>query len=93
MSTAWLADDGERRRANVGEDERPVAGQSRVLALPPSAGRTAGIAAACALRYDPLKAELAGLREDDRALSVDRLAELDGVEPGDEGFPNCPSRR
>jgi hypothetical protein len=56
------------------------------LALPPSAGRTAGIAAASALRDDPLKAELAGLREDDRALSSEGFVEQNSLRRGDDAL-------
>ena len=44
----------------------------------------APIGPAEALRHDPFEAELAGLGEDDSALGVDRLAERNAVDPGDE---------
>jgi hypothetical protein len=56
----------------------------RVLDLEPISGSAAPIRAAEALGYDPLKAKLAGFGEYDRGLGVDRLAELNRVEPGDE---------
>ena len=56
----------------------------RVLRLQPAAARPAPIEAAGALRHDPLKAQLAGVGEHDRALGLDRLAEQDAVDAGDQ---------
>ncbi len=45
----------------------------RVQDLQPVAARPAPVAAAGALRHDPLEAELAGVGEHDRALGRQRL--------------------
>src|SRR5271165_2743668 len=56
----------------------------RVLALHPVPDPAAPVGPAQTLADDPLQTHFAGLGEDDRALSLDRLAEHDGVDPGDQ---------
>jgi hypothetical protein len=53
-------------------------------ALQPVPARPAFIAAAGALRHDALEAELAAVREHDRALVRDRCAELNAVDSCDQ---------
>src|SRR5271169_5945517 len=61
VTAARLADDGQRRSKNVGQDERAVARHGsrplklRVLRLQPLPAVAARISAAGALRYDPLQ--------------------------------------
>jgi len=56
----------------------------RVLRLQLAAARPAPISAACALRHDPLQAQLARLSEHDRALGLQGFAEHDVVGAGDQ---------
>ena len=58
--------------------------ERRVARLQPVSATAAPIEAAGPLRHDPLEAHLAGLGEDELALGLDRLAEQDAVEAGDE---------
>jgi hypothetical protein len=58
--------------------------ERRVASLQPVSATAALVETADPLRHDSLEAQLAGLGEDDRALGLDRLAEQDAVEAGDE---------
>ena len=90
------ADDRQHRVTNVGQDERAVAGmgsrphERRVLRLQPAAARPAPIEAAGALRHDPFEAQLAGVGEHDRALGLDRLAEQEAVDAGEQPRERVP---
>jgi hypothetical protein len=54
---------------------------------------SAPVEAAGALRHDPLQAHLARLGEDERALCLDRLAEEDVLDAGDEPRQRLPPVR
>jgi hypothetical protein len=87
-----LADDAERRPANVAEGHRAVAGMRScpdeiwVLGFEPVAAPPAPMEAARPLRHDPFEAKFAGLGEHDRAFFGERLVEQDsvGAPPGDQ---------
>src|SRR6516164_5560116 len=70
----------------------PMSGplEGRVLALEPMPAVPAPVEAAGALRHDPLQAHLARLGEDERALGLDRLAEEDVLDAGDEPRQRLP---